>query len=43
MTEDEKAKINRKIDALQSSLESVQNDISALQSETYVIVNFLIL
>ena len=35
MTEDEKAEINVKINALQSSLESVQNDISALQSETY--------
>ena len=42
MTEDEKAEINVKIDALQSdvsslqsSLESVQKDISALQSETY--------
>ena len=42
MTEDEKAEVNVKIDALQSdvsslqsSLESVQNDISALQSETY--------
>ena len=35
MTEDEKAEINGKIDALQSSLESVQKDISALQSETY--------
>ena len=35
MTEDEKAEINVKINALQSSLESVQKDISALQSETY--------
>ena len=35
MTEDEKAEINVKIDALQSSLESVQNDISALKGETY--------
>ena len=42
MTEEEKAEINVKINALQSdisslqsSLESVQNDISALQSETY--------
>ena len=42
MTEDEKAEVNVKIDALQSdvsslqsSLESVQKDISALQSETY--------
>ena len=42
MTEEEKAEINGKIDALQSdvsslqsSLESVQSDISALQSETY--------
>ena len=42
MTEDEKAEINVKIDALQSdvsslqsSLESVQKDISALQGETY--------
>ena len=42
MTEDEKAEINGKINALQldvsslqSSLESVQKDISALQSETY--------
>ena len=35
MTEEEKAELNGKIDALQSSLESVQKDISALQSETY--------
>lgn len=42
MTEDEKAEINVKINALQSdvsslqsNLESVQKDISALQSETY--------
>lgn len=35
MTEDEKTEINVKINALQSSLESVQKDISALQSETY--------
>ena len=42
MTEEEKAEINVKINALQSdvsslqsSLESVQSDISALQSETY--------
>ena len=35
MTEDEKVEINGKIDALQSSLESVQKDISALQGETY--------